>query len=90
MQKQTETHLKNILKTLAEAKKAGEDFLWIRELSRRCNLNPATVTWCIHRYLWEKIEFIDVDSLLSKGLKIQPVSLREHVYQEILKNQKTT
>ncbi len=88
MQKQTESHLKNILKTLAEAKMAGEDFLWIRELSRRCKLNPATVTWCIHRYLWEKVDLVDVDSLLSKGLKLQPLSLKDEVYQEILKNQK--
>jgi len=89
MQKKTEAHLKNILKALAEAKAAGEGFLWIRELSRRTKLNPATVTWCIHRYLWDKIEFPDVDALLSKGLKIQPVTIKEEVYQELLKRQNT-
>ena len=88
MQKKTENHLKNILKVLAEAKTAGEGFLWIRELSRRTKLNPATVTWCIHRYLWDKIEFQEVDALLAKGLKIQPVTIKEEVYQELLKRQK--
>ena len=88
MKKRTENHLKNILKALAEAKAAGEGFLWIRELSRRTKLNPATVTWCIHRYLWDKLEFQDVDPLIAKGLKIMPVTLKEEVYQDIMKRQK--
>ena len=87
MQKKTEEHLKNILKTLAEAKMAGEGFLWIREVSRRTKLNPATVTWCIHRYLWDKIEFPETDSLLEKGLKIMPVALKEEVFQDLIKRQ---
>ena len=84
MQKHTEQHLKNILKALAEAKMAGEGFLWIRELSRRVKLNPASVTWCIHRYLWDKIEFQEVDALIEKGLKIQPISIKEEVFKEIM------
>lgn len=88
MQKGTENHLKNILKALAEAKAAGESFLWIRELSRRCELNPATVTWCIHRYLWEKVELVETDSLLEKGLRLQPVRIRDDVFQEIMNKKK--
>jgi hypothetical protein len=40
--------------------------------------------------LWDKIEFQEVDPLIEKGLKIQPVTLKEDVYQEIIKrkNQK--
>ena len=87
MQKKTEDHLKNILKVLAEAKAAGEGFLWIREISRRTKLNPATVTWCIHRYLWDKVEFQEVDALLERGLKIQPLAIKEDVYNEIMDRQ---
>lgn len=89
MQKHTEEHLKNILKVLAEAKATGEGFLWIREVSRRCKLNPATVTWCIHRYLWDKVEFQEVDALLERGLKIQPVTIKDEVFNEIIKHHKT-
>jgi len=87
MQKHTKNVLKTILKTLAEAKLSGEGFLWIREISRRTKLNPATVTWSIHRYLSDKVEFMSVDPLIEKGLKIQPIRIKEEALQEILKKQ---
>lgn len=90
MQNKTKQHLKEIIRILAEAKGRGESFLWIRELSRRCKLNPATVTWCIHRYLLQEIEFVEVEPLIEKGLKIQPIRIKEEIYQKLLKQQNTS
>jgi len=79
--------VKNILTVLAQAKKSGEGFLWIREVARRAKINPASAKWLIEHYLWDQIEFMNVDPLLERGLKLKPLTLTENAYQQILKNQ---
>jgi len=90
MHKGTETKVKTLLKVLVDAKSAGEGFLWTRELSRRTKMNPATISWITNRYLWDKLEFMEVDPLIEKGLKIKPLTLKQEVYEEILKRNKRT
>jgi len=75
-----------ILRCMAKARaEEGLEFLWIREITRRTELNMGTVTWILYRYLTpDYVEFPEVDALLQKGLKIRPIKLKDNIYEQMI------
>lgn len=75
-----------ILKCLAKARAEGNEFLWIREIARRTGINLGTVIWILDRYLYpDHIEYPATDDLLSKGLRIRPIRLKDSVFNKMVK-----
>lgn len=84
MNKTTKQNFNKIIRCLFDARKEGTEFLWVRELERRTNINMGTVVWILYRYLNPVyVEMPEADDLIAKGLKIQPIRLRDEVFEKI-------
>ena len=53
----------------------GIQWLWVREIARRAEMHPETVRRILSSYMREIVDELDVELLLSKGLRIRPVRL---------------
>jgi len=86
MELKTQKQRNLILRTLAKARaEEGLEFLWLREITRRTELNMGTVSWILHRYLApDYVEFPQVDALLERGLKIRPIKLKDRIYDQMV------
>ncbi|MFH1425049.1 MAG: hypothetical protein ABIG20_05295 [archaeon] len=87
MNQTTKKNFNRIVKCLYDAKKEGSEFLWVREIERRTQINMGTVVWILYRYLNpEYIDMPETDDLISKGLKIQPIKLKDSVFDKLAKD----
>ncbi len=57
----------------------GIQWLWVREIARRAEMHPETVRRILNSYMREIVEELDVELLMSKGLRIRPVRLKSRV-----------
>jgi len=81
------TTIKNrnkILQCLAEGRARGQEFMWMRSISRETGINLGTVSWILYRYLHpDYVEFPGADSLIEQGLKIRPIRIKDEVFQKM-------
>ena len=54
----------------------GIQWLWVREIARRAEMHPEIVRRILNSYMREIVEELDVELLMSKGLRIRPVRLK--------------
>ena len=57
----------------------GIQWLWVREIARRAEMHPEIVRRILNSYMREIVEELDVELLMSKGLRIRPVRLKNRV-----------
>jgi len=57
----------------------GVQWLWVREIARLAEMHPETVPRILSSYMREIVEELDVELLMSKGLRIRPVWLKNRV-----------
>ncbi len=68
-----------IMKRLYNILLQAEDWLWVREISRRSNLPESTVRRYLNIHFADMIEEMDVGEDLSKIVKIRLVRLKPNV-----------
>lgn len=65
-----------IMKRLYQVLLNAEDWLWIREISRRSRLPEATVRRYMNIHMTDMIEEVDAGEDLSKVIKIRLIKLK--------------
>ena len=67
--------VKNIIKIVSCLEKAGNDWLWVREVARICKLGPATVSRLLNSHLSAFIE----SRVEERPIKIHLIRLKTGV-----------
>lgn len=64
--------VKNIIKIVKCLKEAEEGWLWIREISRRCDLHHKTVSRLINRHLTMFVETQRLEPFNVEMIRLKP------------------